>query len=110
MLEYKKQSTERPKKIIFVTCEELGSNPKTHVKKLAEFLGYPFDNEGQVEELFTSCSVETLRNHDVNKSNNFIHKFPYDSYSRKGQVGDHKNYLTKEEFHGSIFKNEADSS
>ncbi|KAK6134770.1 hypothetical protein DH2020_031504 [Rehmannia glutinosa] len=38
---YKKLSLERPKNVFFITYEELKSDPKTHVKKLAEFLGCP---------------------------------------------------------------------
>ncbi|KAH7846557.1 hypothetical protein Vadar_015392 [Vaccinium darrowii] len=101
--------------------KELKSDPKTHVKKLAEFLGCPFDNKEQVEEVVRSFSIETLRNHDVNKSSNIVYKFPYGSYFRKGLVGDHTNYVTKdmidridtsprEKFQGSIFKYDTDTS
>ncbi|KAH7846051.1 hypothetical protein Vadar_009152 [Vaccinium darrowii] len=123
VLEYHKKSMERPKKFFFITYEELKSDPKTHVKKLAEFLGCPFDNEELVEEVVRSCSIETLRNHDVSKSSDVFsfYEFRYNSYFRKGQVGDHKSYLTndmidridtitREKFQGSIFKHEADSS
>ncbi|KAG5527753.1 hypothetical protein RHGRI_028634 [Rhododendron griersonianum] len=121
VLGYQKESIERPKKFFFITYEELQSDTKTHVKKLAEFLGCPFDNEEQVEEVVRSCSIETLRNHEVNKSSD-VSKFfplPLNSFFRKGHVGDHKNYLTKdmieridgitsEKFRGLIFKHEAD--
>ncbi|KAE9467314.1 hypothetical protein C3L33_00756, partial [Rhododendron williamsianum] len=121
VLGYQKESIERPKKFFFVTYEELKSDTKTQVKKLAEFLGCPFDNKEQVEEVVRSCSIETLRNHEVNKSSD-MSKFipmPLNSFFRKGQVGDHKNYLTKDmieridritsdKFHGLIFKHEAD--
>lgn len=33
---------------------------QTHVKKLAEFLGCPFDNEKQVEEVVRNCSIQTF--------------------------------------------------
>ncbi|XP_058185581.1 cytosolic sulfotransferase 5-like [Rhododendron vialii] len=122
VLGYHKESLERPKKFFFITYEELKSDPKTHVKKLAEFLGYPFDNKEQVEEVVRNCSIETLRNHEVNKSSDLftVYEFPYNSFFRKGQVGDHRNYLTKdmidrvdtitrEKFQGSIFNHEEDS-
>ncbi|KAF7129404.1 hypothetical protein RHSIM_Rhsim10G0059700 [Rhododendron simsii] len=120
VLGYQKQSVDRPKKFFFITYEELKSDPKTHIKKLADFLECPFDNEEQVEDVARSCSIETLRNHEVNKSGDIFYYFPYNSYFRKGQVGDHKNYLTKDmidridtitndKFQGSIFKHEADS-
>ncbi|KAG5527752.1 hypothetical protein RHGRI_028633 [Rhododendron griersonianum] len=119
VLGYHKESMERPKKFFFITYEELKRDPKTHVTKLAEFLGYPFDNEEQVEEVVRSSSIETLRNHEVNKSTDSFSffEFPHNSYFRKGQVGDHKNYLTKdminridtitrEKFQGSILNHE----
>ncbi|KAG8386924.1 hypothetical protein BUALT_Bualt03G0199400 [Buddleja alternifolia] len=116
---YKKLSLEKPNNLFFITYEELMDDPKTHVKKLAEFLGCPFigeDREEQVEEVVKSCSFEVLRNHEVNKSGESPTWFPlpYNSFFRKGAVGDHKNYLTdetidridtltREKFHSSGF-------
>ncbi|KAK6134829.1 hypothetical protein DH2020_031418 [Rehmannia glutinosa] len=119
VMEYKKLSLERPKKVFFITYEELKSDPKTHVKKLAEFLGCPFEGEDieeQVEEVIKSCSFEVVSNHEVNKSEESPNWFqlPYNSFFRKGDVGDHKNHLsdetieridalTREKFHSSGF-------
>ncbi|XP_058185579.1 cytosolic sulfotransferase 7-like [Rhododendron vialii] len=101
VLGYQKESLERPEKFFFITYEELKSNPITHVKRLAEFLGCPFvgeDMEKQVEEVVRSCSIETLKNHEVNKSSDVPSwsMVPYDAFFRKGLVGDHMNYLTKD--------------
>ncbi|KAF7130246.1 hypothetical protein RHSIM_Rhsim10G0058600 [Rhododendron simsii] len=71
VLGYHKESLERPEKFFFITYEELKSDPNIHVKRLAEFLGCPFvgeDMEEQVEEVVRSCSIETLKKHDMNNS------------------------------------------
>ncbi|KAH6780573.1 hypothetical protein C2S52_011810 [Perilla frutescens var. hirtella] len=112
---YKKLSLEKPENVFFITYEELRSDPITHVKKLAEFLGCPFEEE-QVEEIVKSCSFEVLSNYEVNKSEESPSWFqlPYNSFFRKGGVGDHKNYLidetieridalTRDKFHSSGF-------
>ncbi|KAK6157231.1 hypothetical protein DH2020_011479 [Rehmannia glutinosa] len=118
VMEYKKLSLERPEKLFFITYEELKSDPKTHVKKLAEFLGCPFEGEDveeQVEEVVKSCSFEVLSNHEINKSRSLEQfNLPYNSFFRKGAVGDHKNHLsdeaieridalTREKFHSTGF-------
>jgi len=101
VLGYHKKSLEIPEKIFFITYEELKSDPKIHVKRLAEFLGCPFEGEDieeQVEEVVRSCSIETLKKHEVNNSSDCPSgaRVSYKSYFRKGQVGDHTNYLTKD--------------
>ncbi|KAF7129939.1 hypothetical protein RHSIM_Rhsim10G0059200 [Rhododendron simsii] len=101
VLGYQKESLERPEKFFFITYEELKSDPNVHVKRLAEFLGCPFvgeDMEEQVEEVVRSCSIETLKKHEVNNSS-VVPSWtivPYKSLFRKGQVGDHMNYLTND--------------
>ncbi|XP_057792543.1 cytosolic sulfotransferase 17-like [Salvia miltiorrhiza] len=116
---YKRLSLERPKNVFFVTYEELRTNPITHVKKLAEFLGCPFegeDEEEQVQEVVNICSFEVLSNYEVNKSEDSPTWFqlPYNSFFRKGNIGDHTNYLndvtieridalTREKFHSLGF-------
>ncbi|CAK7335303.1 unnamed protein product [Dovyalis caffra] len=82
---------------------QLKDEPKTHVKRLAEFLACPFNGDGEEEvldEIVGSCSFEKLSNYEVQV--------------QKGDVGDHRNYLnnemveridtiTREKFHGSGF-------
>ncbi|KAK4386178.1 Cytosolic sulfotransferase 5 [Sesamum angolense] len=116
---YRNLSLDRPKYAHFLTYEELKNDPKTHVEKLAEFLGYPFEGEdvdAQVEEIVNGCSFEVLSNHEVNKAEGFPARrgLPSNSFFRKGVVGDYEAYmsaevvdkidaLTKEKFHSFGF-------
>ncbi|XP_031130603.1 cytosolic sulfotransferase 15-like [Ipomoea triloba] len=117
VLGYRKASLGNPKNVFFITYEELKSDDaKTHVRRLAEFLGCPFGEDEEVEEVVETCSFEVLSRHEVNKSEDLPSWFPvpYNSFFRKASVGDHKNYLqpetiqlidelTREKFHKSDF-------
>ncbi|KAK6117866.1 hypothetical protein DH2020_048391 [Rehmannia glutinosa] len=96
VVEYWQESQKRPQKILFIKYEELKSDPKRHVSKIAEFLGRPFANENEVDEVVWRCSLERLKNLEVNKSGSVLLYVPNSSYFRKGEVGDWKNYLTPE--------------
>ncbi|KAK4426274.1 Cytosolic sulfotransferase 5 [Sesamum alatum] len=99
VLAYWEQSLNRPGNVHFLTYEELKENPKFHVRKLGEFLRCPFDQsedgEEKIEEIVKMCSFESLSSQQVNKSNELpgVFPLPYSSFFRKGEVGDHKNYL-----------------
>ncbi|XP_019167730.1 PREDICTED: cytosolic sulfotransferase 17-like [Ipomoea nil] len=118
VLGYKLASLKNPNKVFFITYEELKNDTKTHVKRLAEFLGCPFAEEdnNKVEEIVRSCSFEVLSNHEVNKSKDsrtvWTMAIATNALFRKAIVGDHKKYLndesikridalTKEKFHNS---------
>ncbi|XP_031130121.1 cytosolic sulfotransferase 15-like [Ipomoea triloba] len=60
VLGYRMASLKNPSKIFFITYEELKDDTKTHVKRLAEFLGCPFAEEDDkgVEEIVKCCSFE----------------------------------------------------
>ncbi|KAL8528511.1 hypothetical protein ACS0TY_006082 [Phlomoides rotata] len=119
VLAYREESLRRPENVFFVTYEELKEDGKNHVGRLAEFLGCPFEGENGVEEvekIVGFCSFEGLSNLEVNKSSELPSSFPlpYNSFFRKGEVGDHKNYLddvmiqkiddvTREKFHSAGF-------
>ncbi|MBA0761045.1 hypothetical protein Gotri_023746, partial [Gossypium trilobum] len=68
----KKASVESPKKVLFLTYEDVKKEPLGCVRKVAEFLGVPFspeeENKKTVEEIVKLCSFESLSNLDVNKS------------------------------------------
>ncbi|MBA0608041.1 hypothetical protein Godav_020291 [Gossypium davidsonii] len=75
-----------------------------YVKKLADFIGYPFSSEeikkGSVDKIISMCSFENLSNLEVNKSGKHREGTPgvieNKIYFRKGKVGDWENYLTPE--------------
>ncbi|XP_047983192.1 cytosolic sulfotransferase 12-like [Salvia hispanica] len=94
--EYWLESQKRPDKILFVKYEEMKSDPKGQVSRIAEFLGRPFGEEGQVDDVLWRCSLERLKNLEVNKNGSILLNVPNTSFFRKGEVGDWKNYLTSE--------------
>lgn len=97
ILGYWKASLEKPEKVLFLKYEDLKKDPKPHLRRLDEFLGYSFcleeESEGVIEEILSLCSFEHLKNLDVNK-NGLSVSIETKVHFRKGEVGDWKNYLT----------------
>ena len=94
---YSEESLKRPEKILFLKYEEMKSDPKGQVKKLASFLGRPFEKDEDVEKIVRRCSLERLKNLEVNKGG--VEEWvgiPKSSYFRRGVVGDWKNSLSFE--------------
>ncbi|GKV52528.1 hypothetical protein SLEP1_g59106 [Rubroshorea leprosula] len=102
VLGYWKASLERPKKVLFLKYEDMMKDSALDVKKMAEFVGYPFsleeEEEGMVEKIVEMCSFEFLSNLEVNKKGTVesLLKRQNNFFFRKGTVGDWKNYLTLE--------------
>nr|XP_043637399.1 flavonol sulfotransferase-like [Erigeron canadensis] len=101
ILGYWKASLERPDRVLFLKYEDLKTDPTTNVKKLAEFIGYPFsieeENAGVVENIVKLCSFEHLSSLEVNKSAGKLRKIVENRlYYRKAKVGDWENYFTDE--------------
>ncbi|KAM4113442.1 hypothetical protein ACJW30_05G220900 [Castanea mollissima] len=98
MLWYWKESIERPHKVLFLKYEDLKEDVTFHLKKLAEFLGFPFSLEeeraGDVEKIAKLCSFENMKELEVNKAGKSIKYFENKNLFRKGEVGDWVNYLT----------------
>ena len=99
ILSYWRGSLEDPKHVLFMRYEEMKSEPRDQIKRLADFLGCPFtkqeEDSGSVDKILDLCSLRNLSSLEVNKTgtiNNVEHKF----FFRKGEVGDSKNYLTPE--------------
>lgn len=92
--EYWAESERRPEKVLFVKYEDMKRDAKREVARIAGFLGRAFGDEGEVEEVLWRCSLERLKNLEVNKSGSILVNVPNTSYFRKGEVGDWKNYLT----------------
>ncbi|XP_047963686.1 cytosolic sulfotransferase 5-like [Salvia hispanica] len=87
--EYWLETRRRPEKVLFVKYEDMKREPGREVSRIAEFLGRPVAAEGEVEEILWRCSLERLKNLEVNAAG-------HAAYFRKGEVRDGKNYLTPE--------------
>jgi hypothetical protein len=100
VLEYWKESLERPEKVMFLKYEEIKMKPGFYLKKLAEFLGCPFSKEeeskGVVDDIVNLCSFEKLSNLEVNKTGKVRFGVDNKDFFHRGQVGDWKNLLTVE--------------
>lgn len=106
VLGYWKASLEYPNKVLMLKYEDLKSETESHVKRLATFLGCPFTPKeidgGVVQEIIKLCSIESLKQMEVNKSG--VHRMGTQSGStvensgffRRGEVGDWKNHLSQE--------------
>jgi len=96
--EYYNASSEHPTRILFLTYEGMKKDTANEVKRLAEFLGYPFNEEeedkGVVDEIVRLCSFENLK--EVNKHGDFRKGIPNDTFFREGKVGEWSNDLTNE--------------
>ncbi|KAK6945485.1 Sulfotransferase domain [Dillenia turbinata] len=94
-----KESLTNPNKVLFLTYEDMKMDYKVQMKRLAEFLGYPFseneEKEGVIEEVSKFCSFESMRELQPNNSGDkILERFDAASFLRKGEVGDWMNYLT----------------
>ncbi|KAK4718768.1 hypothetical protein R3W88_017106 [Solanum pinnatisectum] len=96
VLEYWEESKKNPQKILFLKYEDLKIDPKKEVAKIALFLEKPFGNEQDLEIVLKKCSLERLKNLEVNKSGSLLVNVSNSSFFRKGIVGDWKNYMTPE--------------
>lgn len=97
VLEYWKESLKRPHKVLFLKYEELKRDPKGEVKRLASFIGRPFGKEEEIDDVLGRCSLERLKNLEVNKNgvDPWV-KMPNSTFFRLGIVGDWKNNFTPE--------------
>ncbi|KAK4401128.1 Cytosolic sulfotransferase 15 [Sesamum angolense] len=98
MLGYWNAQLKNPQKLLFLKYEDLKQDVSSHVKQIAEFIGFPFsaeeENQGMLEQISRLCSFENLKNLKVNKSGYFIGSIKNSSFFRKGEVGDWINHLT----------------
>ncbi|XP_062109635.1 cytosolic sulfotransferase 12-like [Humulus lupulus] len=99
-LGYWKVSSERPEKVLFLNYDDMRKEPFSHVKKLAEFLGFPFsteeENNGDVTRILELCTFDNLSNLEVNRTGKLSSGEENKAFFRRGEVGDWVNYLTPE--------------
>ncbi|KAF5744250.1 putative Flavonol 4'-sulfotransferase [Tripterygium wilfordii] len=97
-LEYWTESLNRPDKVLVLKYEDLKRDPKEQVKRLASFLGKPFAKEEDIDSVIWRCSIERLKNLEVNKTGvtDTVRKMPNSTFFRLGVVGDWKNHFTAE--------------
>ncbi|KAJ0837224.1 putative quercetin-3-sulfate 4'-sulfotransferase [Helianthus annuus] len=104
ILGYAKASLERPDITLLLKYEDMIKDPTSNVKRLAEFIGYPFtaqeEKEGVIESIIKMTSFENLSNLEVNKSGlqqgERVVVPENRLYFRKGKVGDSENHFTDE--------------
>ncbi|KAL5568377.1 hypothetical protein UlMin_024952 [Ulmus minor] len=98
VLGFWKASLEKPDRVLFLKYEDLKRDNVSCIKKLAEFAGFPFtieeEKQGIIEEISKLCSIEKLKNLEVNKNGRRPVGVPNGAFFRKGEVGDWINYLT----------------
>ncbi|KAK8515138.1 hypothetical protein V6N13_122130 [Hibiscus sabdariffa] len=97
VLGYWKESRKRPEKIHFMRYEDMKKEPREELQKLACFLGKPFERDEDVDKVLWRCSLERLKNLEVNRHGvDPSLGIGYKHYFRRGIVGDWKNYFTGE--------------
>ncbi|KAK4422351.1 Cytosolic sulfotransferase 14 [Sesamum alatum] len=98
ILGYWKAHLENPGKVLFLKYEDLKEDITSQVKKIAEFMGFPFspeeEEQGLIDQISGLCSFESLSNLAINKTGNINGIVKNSSFFRKGRVGDWTNYLT----------------
>ncbi|KAL0297356.1 UNVERIFIED_CONTAM: Flavonol 4'-sulfotransferase [Sesamum radiatum] len=98
ILGYWNAHLQNPGKVLFLKYEDLKEDITFQVKKIAEFIGFPFsleeEEQGLIDQISGLCSFESLSNLAVNKTGDLNGIAKNSSFFRKGQVGDWINYLT----------------
>ncbi|CAL4974079.1 unnamed protein product [Urochloa decumbens] len=96
----------QPQQVLFFRYEEMQRDAAAHVRKLAEFVGQPFDageeEECVVDAIVRLCSFENMRGLEVTKKGKTdlvigtVENIENSSFFRRGVTGDWKNHLSPE--------------
>ncbi|XP_028777006.1 cytosolic sulfotransferase 15-like [Neltuma alba] len=97
MLGYWRASREMPNKILFLKYEDLKGDINFYLKRVAEFLDFPFDSkeesDGLIQDIIELCSFERMKELEVNKTGKLLQKYENNYFFRKGEVGDWVNHF-----------------
>ncbi|XP_021860719.2 cytosolic sulfotransferase 13-like [Spinacia oleracea] len=111
LLGYWEESNRNPQKVLFLEYEGLKKEPKAHLKSLADFVGCPFSEEEEkqnvIDEIIKLCSLKSLKEMEVNKNGNFSPMVENKTFFRKGEVGDWTTHFTPsmaKQFHQMLRK------
>ena len=108
LLGYWRASSESPERILFLKYEDLKNETGSWIKKIAQFVGYPFsleeEDKGVVQKIIDLCSFENMSSLEVSKNGmiwlekNGVNtmEIKNNTFFREGKVGDWKNHLTHE--------------
>ncbi|XP_050206966.1 cytosolic sulfotransferase 15-like [Mercurialis annua] len=98
VLGYWKVSLEKPKKVLFLKYEDLKEDIVGELKRIAEFIGYPFSEEeerqGIIQEIAKLCSFSSLKRLEANSSGTYLEVHPNSVFFRKGNVGEWVDYIS----------------
>ncbi|TVU10368.1 hypothetical protein EJB05_43893, partial [Eragrostis curvula] len=99
-LQYWEESVRSPNKVLFLRYEEMLLDPKSNLKKLANFMGCGFtqeeDEKGVTDAIVELCSLNKLKKMEVNKDGSNKVNVRNESYFRNGVAGDWRNHMTPE--------------
>ncbi|TVU10397.1 hypothetical protein EJB05_43923, partial [Eragrostis curvula] len=100
VLQYWEESVKSPNKVLFLRYEEMLLDPKSNLKKLANFMGCGFtqeeDDKGVTDAIVELCSLNKLKKMEVNKDGSNKVNVRNESYFRNGVAGDWRNHMTPE--------------
>ncbi|KAF7836230.1 cytosolic sulfotransferase 15-like [Senna tora] len=91
-------SKDTPNKVLFLKYEELKENTNSELKRMAQFLDYPFTPEeesgGVIDSIIELCSFKKMKELEVNKSGKIANKIVNKFFFRKGKTGGWVNYFS----------------
>lgn len=98
--EYWDESQARPEKVLFLMYEDLLQDTVGNLRTLAEFMGCGLsrqeEDDGIVQQIVELCSLNNLKNLNVNKSGTTLLGISKDGFFRKGGTGDWSNHMSPE--------------
>jgi hypothetical protein len=90
----------RREQVLFLRYEEMLRDPVGNLKKMAQFMGCAFSQEeeerGVVDAIVLLCSLEKLKNVEVNKTGRTGTGVRGSGFFRKGLAGDWSSHMTPE--------------